>query len=248
MKTLVVTGLIVMSSFSWAARLEVSGEGVQTMTAEYLKLSVTVSSVCHTSALDSRSLVDQKVALVQQSLQPFLDASIGDQIQVSPGNNSQNVISVYDRKTDITTIICDEVHSWQSNSTLSFKLTRLQDLAQLQDALFTLAKNNNIPNGVNTVGITLDVSTPQPGVLAATWDAMVDNALRMAYNDALRQVNAIAKITDPNPQIKLLKMTGPSSSNSSSVYDRVTGSSDSSGTTLGKVSLKTARLFLFEVK
>lgn len=249
MKKLMITVFLALASTAQAARLEARGEGVQIVPAEHLRLHVSVVSICHVSALDAHTVVDEKLKLVTQALLAFADASIGDQVQISPGGNSQQSITEYDRNTNRPIVICDEAHNWQSRSSVSFKLTRLPDLAQLQDVLFRIARDHNVLNGVNTPGLTISISSPEPGVMSNTWDRMVDNALKMAYQDALRQVKAIVDLENPNAQIKLVRMVGtPTASGAGNVYDRVTGANDTTGETLGKVKLELARQFVFEAR
>ena len=246
MKSLILVSLMLTGSLTWASRLEIVGEGVQVVPAEYLRLTMSVVAKCHTSASAARTQVDQLVTQVQELLKPHADAGIGDQIQLSIGGNSQQIITKYVDNENV--VICDEAHSWQADSSVTFKLTRLADLAALQDAILNFAAQNNVQNGVNTPGLILDLSNPQPGVLAETWDKMNDEALKMAYNQALRQVKVVADLQQPNAQIELVKMTATRDTSGNAVYDRVTGSNDSNGSSFGKVSLRLSRLFTFNVK
>lgn len=246
MKSLLLLSLILTGSLSWASRLEIVGEGVQVVPAEYLRLTVSVDAKCHTSARSARTQVDQLVAQVQELLRPHADADIGDQIQLAIGSNSQQVVTQY--VDNQTVIICDDAHSWTADSSVTFKLTRLSDLATLQDAILTFAAQNSVQNGVNTPGLILNLSNPEPGVLATTWDKMNDDALKMAYNQALRQVKIVADLQQPNAVIELVKMTATRDTSGNSVYDRVTGTNDSNGSSFGKVSLRLSRLFTFNVK
>ncbi len=250
MKSLIVVSFMLTSSLinslALASRLEVVGEAVQVAPAEYLRLNMAVQASCHTSAQVARQEVDQTVLALHDLLKKHTDTSIGDQIQLSIGNNDQSIKTKYENQETI--IVCDQDHSWESDSSVTFKLTKLSDLAKLQDEILSLAKQLNRAINTNTSGLKITLSAPEPGVLSDTWDKMSDNALKVAYNSALRQVKIIAELQQPQAQIELLKMTENRDSSGRAVYDRVTGVNDSNGNTFGQVVLKLSRLFVFNLK
>jgi hypothetical protein len=251
MKKLILTGLVLTSSLAWGSRLEVIGEGVVVQAAEFLRLDMSITASCHTSARESRGEVDATAAELQNVLKKYVNSAIGDQTQVSPGNNEQSIKTKYEKQDDgsnKTVIVCDQNHSWESNSQVSFKLTNLNILAQLQDDVLTYMKNKNRVIDINTSGLMMTLSEPQPGVLANTWDAMKSSALRTAHGQALGEARVIADLQQTDAQIELVKMTDARSTSGQPIYDRVTGQTDSNGSSFGRVVLRLSRLFIFNVK
>ncbi len=251
MKNIILTSIMMASSLSMASRLEVVGEGVIVQPAEFLRLDMAITASCHTSARESRGQVDVTAAQLQNLLQKHANANIGDQIQISQGNNEQSVKTRYEKNVDgdnVTVVVCDQDHSWESSSTVSFKLTNLSDLALVQDEILVFMKQNSHSIDINSPGLLMTLSEPQPGVLANTWDSMKASALKTAHGQAIAEARVIADLQQPGAVIELLKMTDARSSSGAPIYDRVTGQSDSNGNSFGRVVLRLSRLFIFNVK
>lgn len=251
MKNLILSSIILAGSIAGASRLEVVGEGVVVQSAEFLRLDISITASCHISARESRTEVNATAEDLQYLLQKHANSNIGDQIQVSQGNNEQSVKTRYVKNADgdnVTVNICDIDHSWESSSNVSFKLASLADLAQVQDEILVFIKQKNKSYDLNTPGLLMTLSEPQPGVLANTWDAMKASALKTAHGQALGEARVIADLQSPGAQIELVKMTDARNTSGAPIYDRVTGQTDSNGNSFGRVVLRLSRLFIFNVK
>ena len=251
MKKMIITSLMLVNSLAMASRLEVVGEGVVVQAAEFLRLDVAITASCHTSARESRGEADAVAAELQNLLNKHADSNIGEQIQLSPGNNEQSVKTKYERNAqgdNVTVVICDQDHSWESSTQVSFKLTKLNTLALVQDEILTFMKAKTRSIDINTSGLAMSLSEPQPGVLAHTWDAMKNSALKIAHTQALNEARVIADLQQAGAQIQLAKMTDARSTSGQPIYDRVTGQTDSNGSSFGRVVLRLSRLFIFNVK
>lgn len=121
----------------------------------------------------------------------------------------------------------------------------MQLLAELQDDLLQLNAVAPI-DAPNTKRLTLSLSKPEPGVLAESWDAMSDLALKRAHQKALRQVKVLSEGMS-NPKTELVKVESATTSGGQPIYDRVDSEGDTSGISLGNVSLKLVRKFTFKV-
>lgn len=243
MKTgLLVLGLVVSAS-AMAGRFEIIGEGTASMPAEFIRVSITVASECHSSALSARQDVDQLSQKAVATLEKY-KTNIPDQLAVSPDANIQAIKTTYVDGRQV--IICDVDHSWSSSTAIQFKLNNLQLLAELQDGLLSLNRKIKSNTEMNVERLAISLSAPVPGVLAGTWDKMSDLALQRAHQNALRQVRVLSEGIN-NPKIELSRVTTTANTSGQVVYDRVDADGDTSGVSLGKVSLKLARQFTFNV-
>lgn len=241
------TGLFVLGLFfsaaAMAGRFEIIGEGTASMPAEFIRVNITVASECHTSALSARQDVDQLSQKAVAVLEKY-KTNIPDQLAVSPDANIQAVKTFYVDGRQV--IICDADHSWTSTTAIQFKLNNLQLLAELQDGLLGLNQKIKSNIDLNVEHLTISLSAPIPGVFADTWDKMSDLALQRAHANALRQVRVLSEGMN-NPTIELSRVTTTANKSGQIVYDRVDAEGDTSGVSLGKVSLKLARQFTFNV-
>ena len=225
-----------------AGKFEIIGEGTSTKNAEFIKIQITVKSECLTTALLARNSVDNLSQQVLKTLGTY-KANLPDQTQVSPGSNEQKKKVKYVNNQEV--VLCDENHSWNSQSTIDFKLETMNQLAMLQDDLLKLNTGSQ-SSAINLPVVQLNLSQPSGGVLASTWDDMNDLALKRAQQNALRQVNVL--ISDLGPQkIQLAKVTTSTQPSGQLIYDRVDSEGDTSGASLGKVSIKISRQFTFLV-
>jgi hypothetical protein len=243
MKTIILSSLITfISAWAVAGKFEIIGEGTSTKNAEFIKIQISVKSECSPTALIARNTTDDLSQLIVKTLANY-KTNIPDQVQVSPGSNEQKKKVIYVNNQEV--VICDENHSWTSQTTIDFKLDTMSKLAMLQDELLKL--NPQTPaNAINTLVTQLNLSQPTGGVLATTWDDMNDLALKRAQQNALRQVNVL--ISDLLPQkIQLAKVTAVTQASGQIIYDRVDSEGDTSGLGLGKVSVKVSRQFTYIV-
>lgn len=244
MKTgLFLLGMIVATT-SWAGKFEIIGEGTASKAAEFIRVNITVASECHDSALNARQAVDTLTQKAIAALEKY-KTTIPEQLSVSPEANIQKTKTAYVNQE--TVIICDEDHNWTSSTVVQFKLNNLKLLAELQDSLLSLNGKTLPLSAINTERLTLSLSQPVPGVLAETWDAMSDLALKRAHANALRQVAVLSEGLT-NPKVELSKVSTTANSSGQVLYDRVDAEGDTSGASLGTVSLKLARLFTFKVE
>jgi hypothetical protein len=244
MKGSIFTAMTLLSVMSWAGKFEVVGEGTSSKAAEFTRVNITVFSECHSSALSARRDVDELTKKAVDVLEKY-KTGIPAQLGVSPEANEQKVKTAYIQNQ--TVIICDEDHAWTSSTVIQFKLNDLQLLAQLQDELLGLNPKSVPLSSHNTERLSLSLSKPIPGVLADTWDAMSDSALQRAHQNALRQVKVLS-MGMSNPRIELSKVESAVNSAGNALYDRVDTEGDTSGISLGTVSLKIARKFTFKVE
>ncbi len=235
--------VLVTTSSAWAGKFEIIGEGVSSKSAEYIRLNINILSECHARASQARLTVDELASQTVTILNKF-KTDIHEQLVVSPDGNSQSVKSAYINNKNV--VICDEAHSWTSATTIQFKLMSLLQLAQLQDELLKLNPVSIPEDQVNTERLTLTLSKPVGGVFADTWDVMNDTALQRAHENALRQVK-ILTLGMLNSKVQLVKVSPTSNVSGQVIYDRVDSEGDSSGASLGKVSVKLARQFVFSV-
>lgn len=235
--------MLVTTSSAWAGKFEIIGEGVSTKSAEYIKLNISILSECHARASQARLSVDELASRTIEVLNHF-KTDIPEQLVVSPEGNSQSVKTAYIKNEHV--VICDEAHSWTSATTLQFKLMSLQQLAQLQDELLKLNPPSVPSNQMNVERLTLTLSKPEGGVFADSWDVMNDTALQRAHENALRQVK-ILTLGMLNAKVELIKVSPTTNVSGQVIYDRVDSEGDSSGSSLGKVSVKLARQFVFAV-
>ncbi len=242
MKTLAGLAITLIATSAWAGRFEVVGEGSATVAAEFVKINIETKSECHISALAAREASDRLAEDAIHALKVFT-APIPEQLQTAPGDNIHQLKTVYINNEQ--EIICDESHAWSSSTLIQFKLNDLRQLASLQDALLALNPPAVGAEIKNIERLSLTLSRPVPGVLAETWDKMSDLALQRAMQNALRQVNVLTAGT--TEKVELLKVQGTTSSNGQPIYDRVDSEGDTAGISLGKVSLKMARLFTYKV-
>lgn len=244
MKTslLILTALI--STTAWAGKFEIIGEGTSSKPAEFVRVKISVVSECHASALDARQDVDQLTQKAIAALQKF-KTDLPEQLSVSPEGNIQKTKTAYIQNE--TVIICDEDHNWVSSTVIQFKLNDLLLLAELQDSLLKLNGKSLPLSAINQPRLALSLSQPTPGVLADTWDAMSDLALKRAHANALRQVRVLSEGMT-NPKVELMKVATTSASSGQVLYDRVDSEGDTSGASLGTVSLKLSRQFTFKVE
>ncbi len=244
MKKKLVLGALLLTATAWAGKFEIIGEGTATVAAQFIRVSINVTSECHSSALAARKTVDVLSQKAVVALEKY-KTTIPEQLSVSPEANIQKVKTAYIDQQNV--IICDQDHSWTSSTTIQFKLNNLQLLAELQDALLSLNTPTLPLSAINVERIALTLSQPVPGVLAETWDAMGDRALKRAHENALRQVNVLSEGMK-NPKVELMKVSTTANSSGQVLYDRVDAEGDTSGGSLGTVSLKLARLFTFKVE
>lgn len=243
MKLLIGFLVLTTVGIARAGRFEVIGEGTATVPSEYIQLAISARSECHNSALSARQTVDEMTEKALQALKPFA-ADIPQQLQVSPEANQQAIKTEYINNQ--TVIICDEDHSWNSATSIRFRLNDLKKLAALQDALLSL-NPAKVPNSaVNVERLSLSIAKPTNGVLADTWDKMSDLALQRALQNALRQVKILTQGMNQN-SIELVKVEATTNSSGQAIYDRVDSEGDTSGIGLGFVSLKLARQFTYQV-
>jgi hypothetical protein len=240
---LALTALSLLTSTAWAGRFEIVGEGTASVAAEFIRVKIQIQSECHSSALSSRREVDQLAQKTVQILEKY-KSNIPAQIGVSPEANEQSLKTAYINGQQV--VICDAAHSWTSSTNIQFKLDDLQHLAQLQDDLLQLNAGAIQKSAPNTETLTLTLSKPEPGVLAETWDTMSDLALQRAHQNALRQVRVLS-LGLSNPRTELIKVEAATSSSGRQIYDRVDTEGDTSGISLGSVSVKLARKFTFKV-
>ncbi len=243
MKKTVMLALLVAVN-AWAGKFEIIGEGTAAKSAEFVRVNINVASECHQSALSARQAVDQLTQMVVVALAKY-KTTIPEQLSVSPEANLQKLKITYINQQNV--VVCDADHSWTSSTIVQFKLNNLQLLAELQDALLSLNGRTPSLSEINTERLTLSLATPIPGVLADTWDSMSDLALQRAHANALRQVRVLSQGMN-NPKIELIKVTTTASSSGQVLYDRVDSEGDTSGASLGSVSLKLARQFVFKVE
>jgi hypothetical protein len=244
MKTGLFLVTALLSATTWAGKFEIIGEGTASKAAEFIRVNITVASECHVSALDARQAVDQLTQKAINALEKY-KTSIPAQLSVSPEANVQKIKTAYIDRDNV--IICDQNHSWTSSTAIQFKLNNLQLLAELQDALLSL---NPIPlplSSINKERLALSLAPPVPGVLAETWDTMSDLALQRAHANALRQVNVLS-LGMSHPKVELTKVSATTNPSGQAVYDRVDSEGDTTGVSLGTVSLKLSRQFTFKVE
>lgn len=233
-----------LSAQVWAGKFEIIGEGTASVAAQFVRVNILVASECHASALGARQAVDQltqKAILVLEKYRTDIPA----QLSVSPEANIQKVKTAYIDNQNV--IVCDEDHSWTSSTVIQFKLNNLQLLAELQDALLNLNSKPPSLKATNKERLALTLSQPAPGVLAETWDGMSDLALQRAHANALRQVKVLSQGMT-NPKIELMKVESAVKPSGQVLYDRVDSEGDTSGVSLGTVSLKLSRQFTFKVE
>ena len=235
--------ILTTASSVFAGRFEVVGEGTATVPSEYVQLAITARSECHNSALSALQTVDELTERALLALKPFT-ADIPQQLQVAPEANLQAIKTAYIGNQTVT--ICDEDHSWNSATSIRFRLNDLKKLASLQDALLIL-NPAKIPNTViNVERLSLTIAKPTNGVLADTWDTMSDLALQRAQQNALRQVKVLTQGMNQS-SLELVKVQATTNSSGQAIYDRVDSEGDTSGIGLGFVSLKIARQFTYKV-
>jgi uncharacterized protein YggE len=229
---------------AWAGKFEIVGEGTAGRAADFIRVNIRVLSECHTTALSARQSVDQLTQQALAALEKY-KTDIPAQVGVSPEANEQIVKTVYVDNRPV--VVCDEAHDWTSSTTIQFKLDNLQLLAQLQDELLRLNGEVISANTPNQARVALSLSKPLPGVLAEAWDAMSDLALQRAHQNALRQVKVLS-VGMSNPKVELTKVETTVNAGGQPIYDRVDSEGDTSGISLGSVSLKLVRKFTFKVE
>jgi hypothetical protein len=244
MKKSVLGVISFMALSSWAGKFEVIGEGTSSKIAEFTRVNIAIVSECHSSALSARKVVDDLAQKAVVALEKY-KSNIPAQLGVSPEANEQKVKTAYIEHQTVT--ICDEDHAWTSSTVIQFKLNNLQQLAQLQDELLALNEKSVPANARNVERLSLSLSKPVPGVLADTWDSMSDLALQRAHQNALRQVKVLT-MGMANPKIELSKVETTVNHSGQALYDRVDSEGDTSGISLGSVSLKLSRKFTFRVE
>ena len=244
MKTKLFLTTILLSMTAWAGKFEIVGEGTASVVAEFIRVNINVASECHSSALTARQAVDQLAQKALVVLEKY-KTDIPAQLSVSPEANVQKVKMGYINNENV--IICDEDHGWTSSTVIEFKLNNLQLLAELQDSLLTLNAKTLPLTAKNHERLALSLAPPVPGVLAATWDQMSDTALQRAHANALRQVKVLS-LGMNNPKVELSKVETTLNKSGQVLYDRVDAEGDTSGASLGTVSVKLSRLFTFKVE
>jgi hypothetical protein len=235
--------LLLTGATAHAGKFEIIGEGTSAKAAEFVRVSITVHSECHSRALDARHAVDDLVSKAVLALDRF-KTNIPNQLTISPEANVQKVKTAYINNE--TVVICDESHSWTSATVLQFKLNNLQLLAEMQDELLGLNPAPIPGNVLNKERIELSLAKPEPGVFADTWDSMSDLALQRAHQNALRQVKVLTS-SMTNPRVELVKVAATTNSSGQPLYDRVDSEGDTGGLSMGSVSIKLAREFTFKV-
>ncbi len=244
MKTKLFLASLLISVGAFAGKFEIVGEGTASVAAEFIRVNISVASECHSSALSARQVVDQ---LTQQALVILekYKTDIPAQLSVSPEANVQKIKMGYINNENV--MICDEDHSWTSSTVIEFKLNSLKQLAELQDSLLSLNAKALPLTAKNRERLILSLAPPVPGVLATTWDLMSDTALQRAHANALRQVKVLS-LGMNNPKVDLTKVESTVSKSGQVLYDRVDAEGDTSGASLGTVSVKLSRLFTFKVE
>lgn len=233
-----------LSSAALAGKFEIIGEGTASKTAEFIRVNIEVRSECHSSALSARKAVDDLTTNALTVLHQFR-TNLPEQISTSPQANIQKIKTAYINNENV--IICNEDHSWTSSTMIQFKLEGLQQLAQVQDALLNLNGPTPTLAQLNAERLSIVLSKPTGGVLADTWDNMSDLALQRAHQNALRQVKVLT-LGMLNPKIELIKVAPTTDSSGQLIYDRVDSEGDTTGVSLGNVSVKLARQFVFKVE
>lgn len=243
-----VLGLITiaMPSLAFAGRFEIIGESSLTHPAEFLKLDIALTGECYDSALNAKKSVDKISGDVLLVLEAFKDTQAERQIQIVPGSSAQNIKTAYVDGKQVT--VCDARHAWTNSTTIQFKLTKVEELANLQDSILGAIEKNTIgsESEVNLPLLKGSMSNPIGGVFSDTWDKMSDEALDAAHQNALRQVNVLVR-RNPNARVELVKVAPTIDSSGAIIYDRVSQTRGSSTVSLGAVGLKMARLFVFNV-
>ena len=194
--------------------------------------------------MSARQAVDKLTQEAIQALDKYR-TELPEQLAVSPEANKQQIKTAYVNQQNI--ILCDADHAWTSSTLIQFKLNNLLLLAELQDALLALNIRTLPLTAINVERLALSLAQPVPGVLAETWDAMSDLALKRAHANALRQVKVLSEGMN-NPKVELMKVATTSTASGQVLYDRVDSEGDTSGASLGTVSLKLARQFTFKVE
>ena len=235
-----------MPCVALAGRFEIIGESSLTHPAEYLKLDIAVTGECYDSALSAKKAVDKMTGDILLVLEAFRDTQADRQIQVVPGSSAQNVKTAYVDGKQVT--ICDAKHAWTNSTTVQFKLTKVEELASMQDNVLSVIEKNSTGNEseINLPHLRGAMSNPSGGVFSDTWDKMSDEALDAAHQNALRQVKVLVR-GNPSARVELIKVAPTIDSSGAIIYDRVSQTRGSGTISLGAVGLKMARLFVFNV-
>ena len=244
MKKALFVATVLLSTSALAGKFEIIGEGTASVPAEFIRVKIGVVAECHSSALTARRAVDQMTQKALVALEKY-KSDLPSQLSVSPEANVQKIKTAYVNNENV--IICDENHNWISSTTIQFKLNSLLLLAELQDSLLNLNAKPLSNSEINVERLALTLAAPAPGVLADTWDKMSDLALQRAHENALRQVKVLSMGLN-NPKVELSKVESTTAVSGQPIYDRVDAEGDTTGASLGTVSLKLSRQFTFKVE
>jgi len=247
MKTQILS-LIAALSFSSVAsaastRLEMVGEGSASAPAEFLKVQIQLSSVCHATSLTARQEVQALSRRAQEVLAAHQDLTVENQLQVHPGSNTREERVEYRRNTSV--LLCEELHGWGSSELLVFKLSKISEMDNLQDAILSMNDAIDIPNSgdINKVVSKITLSAPQPGVFANTYDRLTDESLQNAHKNALRQAKLFANGSEPT----LTKVQPTQDSSGGVSYDRTDLGGNASAAEKMSITVRVARKFTFNV-
>lgn len=242
-KLATATALTLSPTLAFATTLEVIGDGHASHAAEFLKINIELASECHGSAVGSKQSLDELLAKVRTVVTEKIDPSVPDSLVVLHGVSDQSVKQDYVEGRLVK--ICDENHAWRSTSRLVIKLTAIDELAELQDAVLRSVPGS--PVTINTPRSTLSLGKPTPGVFSDTYSTLVDTATENAHNHALHQVEVLTRRT-PGAEIKLVRVAPSTQDSGNIVYDRTLSSADPEGSSLGRVYVQVSRKFIFNVK
>lgn len=179
------------------------GKGVSSSAPEYVSLSIKVSSICYQTSQDAQAANAKMASRILEILKGFKKDD-HDKITASGGANV--------RQTETTQVgieskvLCEM--KWRSENHLYLSMAKMDDLAELQDKIFSELNQSAEINPDQVEQTFAEVGRPNFGLFAETSVKLRNLAQGLALDDAKSQfdgLNARCSFVEP----KLVSITPP---------------------------------------
>jgi uncharacterized protein YggE len=177
------------------------GEGVASAAPEFVRLSVSVTSLCYATsraAKDANAILANEILTV---LEPFT-ANLREPVTTTGGANLRQTEIIYLGNTPKT--LCERL--WRTTNTINLKVKTLDVLPDLQDQILTTIDEKGEVDPEISTQTYAELSQPQFSLSSETIVALRSQAQGNAYDDAKAQFDTfVSRCTLRNPRLTTIE-------------------------------------------
>ena len=218
------------------SRFQTDENGYAKAPAEFSGFTVTATTHCDPTATLANQSIRGLSAQIEDILKHFADPTVEEGIQSFPGATTPGPLVKYVNGQQVT--LCN---GWNATHSYFFKLSKLSDIPQFQDAILEL-------NPINDPKREIALSAPRPGIFSKTYEGLVDSALKDAHRKAVRRVKVLLDDMPQFTQFALTRVMSSERPSGSVAYDQTGLGGEPSLAALSSVSVSITRSFQFELK